>query len=126
MKIAVIVVRILMGLLFLVSVANYFFHLFPQQPKLGENATTFVMGLGASGYLMPLVKVVELLCAIAFISGRFVPLAAVVIFPITLNILLFHAVLAPESMISQIFLFLGNLFVAWNYRKNYEPLLAFK
>jgi len=49
----------------------------------------------ATVYLMPLLKVTELLCGLAFISGRFVPLATVVIFPITLNILLFHTFLAP-------------------------------
>lgn len=125
MKIAATIVRILMGLLFLVSVLNFFFPFMPA-PPMGDGAKTFIIGLSASGYLMPLVKIVELLCAIAFITGRFVPLAAVVIFPITLNIVLFHATLAPQNMGIQIFLLLGNLFLAYYYRKNYESLLAFK
>jgi putative oxidoreductase len=125
MKIAVIIVRTLIGLLFLVSAIGFFFNLMPK-PALGEGAMAFVMGLGASGYLMPLVKVIEILCAIAFISGRFVPLATVVIFPITLNILLFHAVLAPEGVAVPIFLFIGNLFLAYAYRKNYESIVVSK
>jgi putative oxidoreductase len=125
MKIAVIIVRTLVGLLFLVSAIGYFFKLMPQ-PQLGEGAMTFVMGLGASGYIMPVVKVIEILCALAFISGRFVPLATVVIFPITLNILLFHAVLAPEGVAVPVFLFIGNLFLAYAYRKHYEGIVALK
>jgi uncharacterized membrane protein YphA (DoxX/SURF4 family) len=123
MKITLIVVRVLMGLLFLTSVIGYFFQLMPQ-PELGGNALLFVTGLGASGYLLPFVKVVELLVSISFFTGKFVPLAAVVIFPITINILLFHAVLAPDGLIVPAFLFLGNIFLAYGYRKNYQGVLA--
>jgi putative oxidoreductase len=123
MKIAVIVVRIIMGLLFLVSVIGFFFKLMPQ-PKLGEGAMLFVTGMMATGYLMPVVKGIELLCAIAFLTGRFVPLATVVIFPITINIVLFHSVLAPDSLIVPAVLLLGNLFLAYVYRKNYEMVLS--
>lgn len=123
MKVAVLIVRLLMGLLFLVSVVAYFFNLMPQ-PELAENARLFVVGLDASQYIMPVVKVVELLCAISFLTGRFVPLAAVVIFPISINILLFHSLLAPDSLIVPIFLFFGNLFLAYYYRKNYGTLLV--
>jgi putative oxidoreductase len=97
MKVAVIIVRVLMGLLFLMSVIGYFFHLMPQ-PELGVNAKLFVGGLMASGYLMPVVKITELFVAIALLTGRFMPLALVVIFPITINIVLFHGVLAPEGV----------------------------
>lgn len=123
MKIAVIVVRIAMGLLFLVSVIGFVFNLMPQ-PKLGENAMLFITGMAASGYLLPVVKGIELLCAIAFLTGRFVALATVVIFPITVNILMFHSILAPDSLIVPIGLLLGNLFMAYAYRKNYEPVLS--
>lgn len=122
MKVAVIIVRMLMGILFLVSVIGFFFKLMPQ-PELQGNAELFVTGLGASGYLMPVVKVIELLCALAFLSGRFLPLATVVIFPVTVNILLFHGFLAPEGMIIPILLFTGNLFLAYAFRKSYQPLV---
>lgn len=123
MKVAVIIVRVLMGILFLISVIGFFFKLMPE-PELNGNAQRFVIGLDASGYLLPLVKVVELLCAVAFLSGRFMPLAIVIIFPISLNILLFHGFLAPEGMIVPLFLFIGNLFLAYAYRKNYGQLMT--
>jgi putative oxidoreductase len=53
-----------------------------------------------------------------------VPLATVVIFPIIVNILLFHGILAPDSMVVPIALLLGNLFLAYAYRKSYEPVLS--
>lgn len=121
MKIAVIIVRTLIGLLFLFASVTYFLNLVPQ-PEMTGNAKIFNEGLAASGYIMPLVKALELLCGLAFVTGRFVALAVVVIFPIAVNILLVHVFVIPEGLPVAIPLFLGVLFLAYAYRKNYEPL----
>ncbi len=125
MKIAVIIVRILMGLLLMFASVVYFLKLFPE-PEMQGDVKVFNMGIKASGYLMPVVKMVELLCSIAFITGLFVPLATILIFPITLNILFYHAFLAPESLPIAILLLLGNLFIAYYYRDKYKPMLTAK
>ncbi|MGB4774479.1 MAG: DoxX family membrane protein [Daejeonella sp.] len=126
MKIAVLIIRILIGLLLVFSSVVVLFKLVPQPEQTG-NVKIFMAGMMASVYLFPLVKVIELICGIAFISGRFVPLATVVIFPITLNIFLFHAFLTPpQDMPVAVLLLLGNLFLAYYYRKNYEGLLRAK
>ena len=122
MKAAVIVIRILTGLLFLFSSVVVLFSLIPQ-PEMHGDVKLFNVGMAASGYLMPLLKVTELVCAIALLTNRFVPLATVVLFPITLNILLFHAFLALEGLPIALFLFLSNVFLAYTHRKNLLPLL---
>jgi len=83
-------------------------------------------GIVASVYLMPTVKVFELLCGIAFLSGRFVSLAAVVIFPIILNILMFHIFLMPSGIPLAALLLIGDLFLAYYYRDRYKAMLAAK
>jgi uncharacterized membrane protein YphA (DoxX/SURF4 family) len=123
MKIAVIIVRVLLGLLFLFASISYFLQLFPEQKTEG-NHKIFLDGMAASGYLLPLVKAFELLCGIAFVVGRFVPLATVVLFPITVNIVLVHASLAPDGLPFAIGVLLAHLFLAYACRKNYESLLA--
>jgi putative oxidoreductase len=125
MKIAAIIVRTLMGLLFLFSAIVGLFKLMPQ-PELKGSVKDFMAGMAATGYMLPLISVTQLVCSIAFISGRFVPLAAVMIFPITLNILLFHVCLDPKGLPVAIALMLANLFLAYYYRKNYAALLAAK
>ncbi len=126
MKIAVIIVRVLVGLLFLFASVTYFvnviFNIFPPPEHTG-NAKIFMDGLEASGYILPIVKVFEFLCGLAFVTGRFVPLAVVVIFPIAVNILLTHAVLLPEGLAVAIPLFLAILFLAYANREKYKPLL---
>lgn len=123
MKIAAIIVRVLMSLLYLFSVANFLFQFMPM-PELGEDAGKFVMGMAASVYLFPLVKIVEFLCAVALLTGRFVPLALVILFPIVVNIVLYHAFLAPEAMGMPIFLMAGHLFLAYYYRDRYSAMVA--
>jgi len=125
MKIAVIIVRILVGLLFLFASVAYFINL-GTPPEMTGRPKIFMDGLAASGYILPVVKTLELLCALAFISGRFVPLAVVVIFPIAVNILLVHAILLPEGLTVAIPLFLAILFLVFAYRENYRQLLAAK
>ena len=125
MKIAIIIVRTLIGLLFLFASVTYFLNLVPQ-PELTGKMKLFSDGITASGYLMPLVKTIELLCGIAFVSGRFVPLAIVLIAPVVLNILLINVFLAPEGLPIAIPLFAGILFLAYSRRNNYETLFAVK
>jgi len=82
--------------------------------------------MSAAVYFLPLLMTTELLCGIAFVSGRFVPLAAVVIFPVTLNIVLFHVFLAPEGLPIAVLLLLANVFLAYACRQNYRGLLTAK
>jgi len=125
MKIASIIVRVLMGLMFAFASIVVLFKLMPQPEQTG-NVKIFMDGMTASVYLMTTVKIIELVCAIAFLSGRFVALATVVIFPINLNILLFHVFLEPSGLPMAILLILGNLFLAYYYRDRYTSMLAAK
>ena len=122
MKIATVIVRVLMGLVFLFASFTYFFGLIEPPPVTGA-LKTFDDGMNASVYLMPTVKLFELLCGAAFVVGRFVPLAVVVISPIIVNIVLVHAFLAPEGLPLAMFLVLANAFLAYQHRDVYEPLL---
>jgi putative oxidoreductase len=122
MKIALIIVRSLMGLLFLFSSITFLFKLITPPEPTGA-MKIFSDGLAASVYLMPTAKIIELICGLAFLSGRFVPLAAVLIFPIIVNIFFVHAFLGPQGLPLAIFLVLANSFVIYNHRESYKPLL---
>ena len=125
MKIAVIIVRVLMGLLFLFASITVLFNLLPQ-PELTGRAKIFRDGINASGYLMTLIKVTELLCGIAFVSGFFVPLATVVIAPVIVNILLTHVFVDTAGVPVALALLLANIFLAYANWDKYKPLLEGK
>lgn len=123
MRIAVIIVRVLLGLMFLFASVSYFLNLFEAPPMEGD-VKKFNEGMAASGYLFQLVKAIELICGLAFLTGFFVPLAAVVILPITVNIFLFHAFLGPEGLPLATALLLGNVFLLYAKRKHYTAIFA--
>ncbi len=127
MKIAVIIVRTLIGLLFLFASVTYFVAPAPPPPEgLNENTKLFLSGLDASRYIMPIVKIIELLCGLMFVSGRFVALAVILIFPVALNILLINVIHMPSGLPVVIPLFLAILFLAFSEREKYKPLFEVK
>lgn len=125
MKIAATIVRQLLGFIFLFASVVVLFKLMPQPEPIGQ-VKVFMEGMNATGYLMTLIKITELVCAIAFISGFFVPIATVVIFPITLNILMYILFMGPEALPMALVLMSGNLFLAYYYRERYLSMLKAK
>ena len=123
MKIATIIVRVFIGLLLLFASVSFFLKLVPEPVSTGD-FKAFQVGLIASSYLMPLAKAIELLCGLAFVIGRYVTLANIVILPVTLNILLINYFLAPEGLPIAVFMFLGNLFLIYRYWNNYKTVFT--
>jgi len=125
MKIAMIIVRTLLGLLFVFASVTfflmYYFKLFPM-PEMQGTVKTFNEGLGSVGYFFPMLKILELLCGIALLVGRYVPLALVVLAPIVVNIFMFHALIDPTGIPVAIFVLLAELFLAYYYRAAFRPL----
>lgn len=122
MKIAVIIVRVLMGLMFLQASIMFFLKMTPAQPEMSTEITTYMNGL-TIGHTLEIIKAIELVCAICFLIGRYVALAAIVLFPITINILLFHIMLDPSNMLVAALIFIAHLFLIYAYRKNYAGML---
>ena len=123
MKIATLIVRILIGALLLFASISYFFQLFPEPPLAG-NMKIFNDGIKASIYLMPMVKIVELLCGLSFIIGKFNRITFIILMPISINILFTHIFLAPEGIAIATFLFLGNVFLLFTKWDNYKGLFV--
>lgn len=125
MKKAELAIRVLLGLLYVFAAGMFFLNLTPQ-PELSGPLATFMSGLMASRYLFPLAKAVELLCGIALVTGFFVPLSVIVIFPISLNIFLIHAFLAPEGLGMASFVLGATLFLVYAHWKSYTHLFVAK
>jgi hypothetical protein len=77
----------------------------------------------ASGYLYAFIKGTEIAVGLSFLSGRFVPLALVVLAPVLLNIVAFHVFLAPGTLPLVMPLVAAALYLAWVRREAFAPLL---
>ena len=123
MKIATLVIRILIGILLLFASLSYFFK-FGEQPAPVGNMKTVMDGFMATKYLMPLAKVVELICGLSFVTGKFIKISAVILVPISLNILLINVFLMPEGTPIGAALLLGNLFIIYRNWNSYKALFV--
>ncbi len=93
-----VVLRTLMGLMFVFAGITGLFNLVPAPPDLPENLQAFNTGLAASTYFFPLLKITETICGILLLTGLYVPLALVVLAPIVLNIFFTHLFMAPSGL----------------------------
>jgi putative oxidoreductase len=117
--------RLLLGLIFLFFGLNFFFHfLSATPPNPASKAGLFLGGLFGSGYFFVFLKTLEVAYRLLLLFGLLTPLVLLLLFPISLNILLFHVFLAPapESLVIAVVLFLLNLYLAWINRAVYKPL----
>jgi uncharacterized membrane protein YphA (DoxX/SURF4 family) len=83
-------------------------------------------GLVSSGYFLWLLKLTELVGGLMLLTGRFVPLAMVILSPVIINIVLTHLFLLPSGIGPGLFLALGNIFLAYYYWDAFKPLLTSK
>jgi putative oxidoreductase len=124
MKIAAIIVRVLMGLLFIFGAVAFFLSPPPQLPD--GNMKTYFEGLAASVYFLPLLKITELICGIALVVGRYVPLALIILSPIIVNILGVHIFLERSGLPVAIILVIANSFLGYYYWNSFKQLFVAK
>ena len=122
MRITTIIIRTLIGLLMLFASLNYFFHFAPE-PAFTGKMKVFSDGIAASGYIMPMAKIIELLCGLSFVTGKFTRLFAIVLLPITVNIFFINVNLMPDGVVIAGALLLGNLFVIYSNWSSYNSML---
>lgn len=114
--------RLALGAIFTVFGLNGFLHFIPAPPPSGL-AAVFVGGLGASGYFFPLLKGTEVAVGLLLLSNRFVPLALTVLAPIVVNIVAFHAFLAPSNMVLPLLITTLGVYLAYTERAVFAPIL---
>ena len=77
-----------------------------------------------TGYMLPLIKGTEALAGAPVLANRFVPLALSILAPVVINIVAFHAFLAPGAMGVAIGVLVLEAYLAWAYRGVFAPMLA--
>ena len=96
MRIASIIARYLLGLIFLVFGLNGFLHFIPMPPPKGL-AAQFGGAIFVSHYWVVIFGL-QVIGAVLLLVNRFVPLALVLLGPVIVNIFFFHALMAPEGL----------------------------
>ena len=96
MKTASAIARYLSGVIFLVFGLNGFLHFIPLPPPSGV-AGQFMGVLFVSHYLT-LIFALQVIGGVLLLANRYVPLALAILAPVIVNILSFHALMAPSGL----------------------------
>ena len=89
MKIAALIARILLGLVFSVFGLNGFLHFIPMGPLPSGPAGQFLGALMQSHYVF-VVSALQVAGGVLLLVNRYVPLALVLLGPVIVNIFFFH------------------------------------
>ncbi len=71
-------------------------------------------------------KVIEIVSGLFLIFNRYTALFVLILFPISVNIFLFHAILAPAGIPLGTIVIVLNLFLGFAYFKYYKPMFTAK
>ncbi len=123
MKIATIIARSLLGFIFVVFGSNMFLHFIPMPPPPEGPAREFMTALFMSHYLY-VVGALQVAGGVLLLFRRWSPLGLALLGPVIVNILSFHALMAPAGLPMAIVVSVLALFLLWQYRKNFAGLLA--
>jgi uncharacterized membrane protein YphA (DoxX/SURF4 family) len=109
--------RILIALMMLNGGLNKLFQYLPLPEGMPDKAMAFMGAMEATGYMMPLLAIAEIVGGILFALPRFQALGAVILMPITINIAFFHTMLDPSTMALGWVIFLINVAVLFVNRQ---------
>lgn len=97
MKIAALIARILLGLVFLVFGLNGFLNFIPAGPLPSGVAGQFISSLLVSHFAL-LVAAIQLVGGVLLLVNRYVPLAITILGPVIVNILFYHLLMEPKGL----------------------------
>ncbi len=120
MKYAIIIARVLLGLVFVVFGSNAFLHFIPMPPMQGQ-AGAFIGALVSSGYIYP-IATLQVVGGLFLLIGRFVPLGLTLLGPVIVNIVLYHIFLDPSGLAMACVISILALFLLWVYRYRFPAI----
>src|SRR3954468_6367048 len=122
MKYVIVIVRVLLGLMFVVFGSDAFFKFMGPPPEMHGQAGAFITALMSSGYryVLAMLQLLGRLCVL--LGARFVPLGLTLLGPIIVNIVLFHLFLEPSGLPISLVTAALSLFLLWIYRFKFPAI----
>ena len=89
-------------------------------------ALAFLQALGDTGYMSYVTGIIQILVGLMFITRRYVALGAIILMPISFNIVIFHLFLDLKTIIPGLIIFALNIFILYTEHDKYKSLLRSK
>jgi uncharacterized membrane protein YphA (DoxX/SURF4 family) len=124
MKIAIVIARILLGLVFFASGVVSLLKL-GKMGGMPVDATTFMTLMVAHNYTVA-IALFMLIGGLLLLVGRFVPIGLVLLGPVLVNILLFHILFGVRGIITGVVCTVLEVFLVWAYWGCFRGLFVAK
>jgi uncharacterized membrane protein YphA (DoxX/SURF4 family) len=121
MKVATIIARVLLGLIFVVFGSNGFLH-FIKMPPMSGPAGDFIGAMYITGYLQ-IIAALQVIGGALLLIGRYVPLGLTLLGPIIVNIDLFHIFMDHSGLPMASLVSALSLFLLWRHRDAFAGLV---
>lgn len=116
------ILRYCLALFLLFVGLNKFLAITPMA-DLSEPANNFMQALVATGYMMPLIGLLEIICGGMLLSQRSTPLALLILAPLSFSIILFHLFLDISSISMGLIFFAINVYLIIVNKEFYMPII---
>lgn len=119
----ILVARIILGLVLVVFGLNKFLQFMPF-PPMPEAAGAFMGALMATGYMMVIVAVVEIVVGLMLLTNKYVALSLLLLAPISVNIIAFHLFLDIAGTGGAALVTILNVFLLFANKDKYSSILS--
>ncbi|PYJ45103.1 MAG: hypothetical protein DME85_13720, partial [Verrucomicrobia bacterium] len=113
MEIVILLVRVVLGLIFIVFGLNGWFHFIPLPPRQGR-AAEFIGAMIGTGYFN-VILILQVVGGLLVLIGISVPLGLILLGPVIVNILMFHFFMDKKGIGLALFILVLWLFLLWHY-----------
>jgi uncharacterized membrane protein YphA (DoxX/SURF4 family) len=123
MRIAALIARILLGLVFFVFGLNGFLHFIPMGPMPTGLAGQYFTVMTQSHYIL-FVAALQVLGGALLLVGRYIPLALTILGPVIVNILLYHLLMDLKGIPMAVVVTILWAIVAYRNRQYFAGLFT--
>lgn len=121
MKIAVLIARILLGLVFVFFGLNTFLHIVPMPPPPGD-AGVFAGLLFKYGWFA-IIAILYLVAGVLLLLGRYIAVALTILGPIIVVILMFHITMNPQGIGLALFVAALEVFLIYAHWQHFDAVV---
>jgi putative oxidoreductase len=122
MKVATIISRVVLGLIFVTFGLNMFLNFIPMPPPPEGPARQFMTALFMSHYVY-VVGALQVVGGLILANERWMPLGLTLLGPVIVNIVCFHVLMAPAGLPLALVVSFLALFLFWRYRGYFAGLV---
>lgn len=116
-----LLVRIVLGFVLVIFGSNKFLHFIPLPPATGS-AAEFMSSLNATGYIFPVVGLLEVFIGAMLLLKKWVAFVLILLAPISINILLFHLFLDIPGIAIALMVTALNGILIYKHWQQYKSL----